>query len=263
MLYSLRFFVQAYLAGNHTFTVDINVGPGPPVFSTAENLAISTILYCIIAFNTDDHPTVPILPSGFIFSIILMGFTLLIEITIIWQLRQRGVNGLSDGVYRPTLIRVIIFSLYRVFALGMLIGVVIKPDILVLEGVLSSGNFAAFADIVQGAAPLIAFLIFSTRTDVLKAWGIKKQTSSIEVIQGLDRERIFRADRYMPSGLKRLEEGPSTSQATFDSSGEDGSRKGIVSKAAPLAGIEIAQLPIPVEAVRTPHSVSRNRFPRS
>jgi hypothetical protein len=33
----------------------------------------------------------------------------------------------------------------------MLIGVVVKPDILVLEGKMSSGTFAAFADIVQAA----------------------------------------------------------------------------------------------------------------
>jgi len=209
----VAFFIQAYLVGKQSILVNIASSNQPPNLVPSGNLAIATILYCIIAFPSGPAGSgVPILPSGYIFSIILMVFTLLIEGIIIWQIRKRAQNRAIGSVYRPLLRRLIAFSVYRIWALGMLIGVAVKPDIILLEGILSSGSFAAYADIVQGAAPLIAFLVLSTRADVLNAWGIKRQKSSIEVVEGLDRERIFRANRYAPSIFppKSLENGLST-----------------------------------------------------
>jgi len=156
-----------------------------------------------------------------------MVFTVVIEGNILWQIRKISQNKGFMGVYRQCLIRVMFFSIYRIWALGMLIGVAVKPDIIFLEGILTRGTFAAFADIIQSAAPLIAFLILSTRADVLTAWGLKKQKSSIEVVEGLDRERIFRVNRYAPTWpIKSLEEGSARSLGESDESGEGPTKVG-------------------------------------
>lgn len=53
----------------------------------------------------------------------------------------------------------------------MMIVIAGKPMIIFLEGVTSFGQFVGFAEIVQGAGPLVAFLILSTRSvSALSHW---------------------------------------------------------------------------------------------
>jgi len=220
----LAFSLQAYLVGRQSVSINIAQLGQPPRLVSTPNLAISTILYCVIALPSDSS-TVPILPSGYVFSIILMVFTVFIEVGILWQIRKITRNKALIGVYRQCLVRVMVFSIYRVCTLGMVIGVAVKPDVILIEGILSRGTFAAFTDIIQSAAPLMAFLILSTRADVRSAWGLKKQKSSIEVVEGLDRERIFRANRYAPTWpIKSLEEGSAKSLDESDESAEGPTR---------------------------------------
>jgi len=161
------------------------------MFVQVDNLAVPTMFYCVVV--TDPSFTTPILPSGIIFSIAVMSCTLLFEGYLIWMIQgKRRENFAIRRVYRNILVRVGVFSIYRIWALAMLFVELLNPKAAIFPGITTLSGFVGSAELVLAAGPLVAFLILSTRSDVLRSWGIKKQESSVQAMQDVDRERVFR-----------------------------------------------------------------------
>jgi len=75
------------------------------------------------------------------------------------------------------------------------------------SGLPMSSRVRQAAELVQAAGPLVAFLILSTRSDVLRLWGLKKQESSMQAMQDVNREKVFRkTSRASMLESQRLEE---------------------------------------------------------
>jgi len=203
----LAFFVETFLLGNQRFPVNINMNPnGPPIISPTDNLSLPTIFYCIIVTGTNDYQF-PILPSSYIFSMLSMGLTLLIEIYLVWYIRKMGrLDGNLRRVYKSTLVRVIVFSVYRMWALGMLIVEVAAPVIVFVEGEAALGTFTAFAELVLAAGPLTAFLLLGSKTSVLNAWGLKRRKSSAQAMANVRRARI-KSKRFDDDRSSRASQG--------------------------------------------------------
>jgi len=108
----------------------------------------------------------------------------------VYRLEKESILQLS--VLMPLLKRLIIFSAYRLLSIAMLIIMLVKPYDILNEGTGGITDFVAFSEIVQAAGPLVAFIILSTRSDVLTAWRLRRQPSSIQVMENVDRDRIFR-----------------------------------------------------------------------
>jgi len=179
----LAFFVGFYLFGDQVSSV-LNFGrPGDPYL-------FPTIFYCTLMKNSITIRASPISNYEIAFSIAITSCTLIIEGYLIWMIQARRRESITNhSVYRNILIRISVFSLYRICALVMLFVALLQPTYLFF---IFSTRLRLAAELVQAAGPLVAFLILSTRSDVLRAWRLKKQQSSIQAMHDVDRERISR-----------------------------------------------------------------------
>jgi len=141
----------------------------------------------------------------------------MIEGYLIWkiQTKRRG-NIANHRVYRNILLRISVFSLYRICAFAMLFAALLDPNFVLFF----FDRLRGPAELVQATGPLVAFLILSTRSDVLRAWRLKNQQSSIQAMQDVDRERVFQiTPRAIPLESEMLEDnrGSDETQITSES----------------------------------------------
>jgi len=197
----LAFFIEAY-----------SLGSTPVPQEQALNSAIPTTFYCIIIengiVNNSPRGVFRILVSVYIYSAIILGITLFIEAYILYSLlKQKFILQETAPYLKDVFLRVFIFSLYRTVSLIMLAFIIHDPSSLLVTGLLNPTSvYEGYAELVQAAAPLVAFLILATRSDVCLAWGLRRRRTTLDAIRdAADTQRPLKSssDNNSPEYSKR------------------------------------------------------------
>jgi len=191
---TLVLLVLPYLAFVTFTIISITLGSpeglgtdGSPV---SNNLAIPSVFYCVIFLNTTDGSQD--LSKGFQLFRAVYGFTCaMMLITIVFEVHlatiyYRNRKPMSSITSRSPLhplfflLRLVLFSTFRLVSLGLMIALLVHPEEIFLVGLSKENVYNGPIDFFQAALPLVAFIFFGTQKDVLEVWSFWKKPMPVE-----------------------------------------------------------------------------------